>query len=321
MNDSLLRLIEQYGPPLVALLVFAVELGVPTGIPIELALLAVGAYGIGSVPGMIVGLLMVAFADVAGACVLFWISRTGGTRLLGFFMKKTGNEESGETFKRWHGKLGGRDSLAVFVGRTLPLMRKPTTIGAGIVGISFRSFLLGSIPAGFFGSGLPLVIGYLIQDDVQRFADEYTRLSHVLVLISPAIGLLVVSALWVRGGKSLGARFSRTRAVIGLTVIAIAVGFAIYTGWKNEWANDPAEALLPTPLLELWLTTLGALVLVLLGIAVHDIRNSANARHAATGTDRPMLSSTQAMLTIAWVGLVIAVGAFVITLQVRYPVL
>lgn len=321
MNDSLLRLIEQYGPPLVALLVFAVELGVPTGIPIELALLAVGAYGIGSITGMIVGLMMVAFADVAGATVLFWISRTGGTRLLGFFMKKTGNDQSGETFTRWHAKLGGRDSLAVFVGRTLPLMRKPTTIGAGIVGISYRSFLIGSIPAGFFGSGLPLVIGYLIQDDVQRFADEYTRLSHVLVLVSPALGLLAISALWIRAGKSLGARFSRTRAAIGLSVVAIAVGFAIYTGWQNEWANDPAEALLPTPLLELWLITLGALVLALLGIAIHDIRNSANVRHSPSVTSRPALTSTQAMLTIAWVGLVIAVASFVITLQVRYPVL
>ena len=195
--------------------------------------------------------------------MLFWTSHTGGTRILGYFMRKTGNDDGAASTRR-HARLRGHDSLAFFVGHTLPLIRKPTTIGTAIVGIYYRSFVIGAIPAGFLGSGAPLLIGYLIKNDVQRFADEYTRQSHVLVLFSPAAGHAIAGALWVRAGKSRHTRFSRTRAFVGLFVVLIAIGFATYTGWKNEWSQDPVEALLPTPLLELWLATLGGLLLALL---------------------------------------------------------
>ena len=237
---------------------------------------------------------MVAIANFfGGARVLFWNSRTGGTRILGYFMRKTGNDD-GAAFTRWHARLHGHDSLAVFVGRTLPLMRKPTAIRTAIVGNNYRSFVIGAIPAGFLGSGAPLLIGYLIKDDEQRFAAEYTRLSHVLVLFSPAVGLAIAGALWVRTGKSRHTRFSRTRAFAGLFVVVIAIGFATYTGWKNEWSQDPAGALLPTPLLELWLAALGGLLLALLGIAIHDLRNSGNPKSTEDGRQRPRHSATQA---------------------------
>ncbi|HKG24597.1 MAG TPA: hypothetical protein VKB09_03065, partial [Thermomicrobiales bacterium] len=105
-------------------MIFAGELGLPTGIPAEIALLIVGAYGVHSVPGLIGGLILVAIGDLCGTMTLFMAIRTGGVRLLAIIRRRAGADPgSDDVFTRLRRRLHGHDSLAVFVGRLLPLAR------------------------------------------------------------------------------------------------------------------------------------------------------------------------------------------------------
>ena len=53
LHLSILPLIAQYGVFIVALLILVGELGVPTGVPAELALLLTGAYAVHSLKGLV----------------------------------------------------------------------------------------------------------------------------------------------------------------------------------------------------------------------------------------------------------------------------
>jgi hypothetical protein len=77
IDTTILSLIAHYGLPLVALIVCAGELGFPTGVPVEIALLLTGAYAIHSVPMLLVGVILVAAADLLGTTSLHLIMRTG----------------------------------------------------------------------------------------------------------------------------------------------------------------------------------------------------------------------------------------------------
>src|SRR5262249_13189385 len=70
--------VVSHGVPLVALLVFITELGVPTGIPFEVALLLAGATAVHSLQGLVTAVAIVALADLAGTTTLFLIRRSGG---------------------------------------------------------------------------------------------------------------------------------------------------------------------------------------------------------------------------------------------------
>jgi len=82
MESSILPLILHYGVPLVALMLFAGEIGIPTGIPMEITLLLAGAYAVHSLPELLFGLALVTVADLSGTTLLHLVARTGGVRLL-----------------------------------------------------------------------------------------------------------------------------------------------------------------------------------------------------------------------------------------------
>ena len=132
IEASILDLITRHGVLIAALVIFAGELGLPTGIPAEIALMIAGAYGIHSPAGLVGGLLLVAAGDLLGTMTLFLAIRTGGVRLVSIIRKRAGADPTSEdVFTRIRRRLHGHDSLAVFVGRLLPLVRMPVTIWAG----------------------------------------------------------------------------------------------------------------------------------------------------------------------------------------------
>lgn len=311
-------MIQRHGVPLVALLVFAGELGVPTGVPVEVALLVAGSYAIHSLPDLLVGLFLVVAADILGTTTLHLVARTGGVRLLSWLVRREG-AGGVDIMERWRRRLGCHDVAVVFVGRLLPLVRMPVTVAAGLLRLRLRDFLAGAAPAAAIWAGLPLTLGYLFRADVGRFATRYTRFSHLFLVAMPAIGIIGGLAWWVRGGGSVRAKVRRGRSALGLAAVVGSVAYVVKTAWANERATDHGLAALPYPLLGVWLALLAVLALALLGVALADLRVAMRGRARHGPLSRLVVG--EIATTLAWVGLVAVVGAIAIGIELRYPAL
>lgn len=313
----MLDVVGRYGIAIAALVIFAGELGVPTGIPAEILLLIAGAYGVHSFPGLLFGVVIVSIGDILGTMSLFMAVRSGGVRLLQFVRERAGvDPDPNDVFARIRRRLGGHDSLAVFVGRLLPLIRMPATICAGLMRMSPRTFFIGAAPAGSLWAGIPIVLGYALQDRVQSFAENYTRVSHVLILVSPAVGVLVAGIAWIVRGQGGWARFRRGRSFLGFAVAVATSIYLLNIAWQHE-LGTPVRVPLPAPVLQIWLFTLGILALALAGVAFVDLRLARMLNREHKPGSQALIS--EAAVTAAWVGLLIAVGAIVITIEMRYP--
>lgn len=304
--------------PLVALLVCAGEIGVPTGIPVEVALLLAGAYAVHSLPALVAGVLLVALADLLGTTTLHLVVRTGGVRLMERLLRRHDARRE-DAIGRWRRRLGGRDAAVVFVVRLLPLARMWVSIGAGLLRVRFRSFLLGAAPAALLWAGTPLVLGYAFRGDVHRWEARYTTGAHLLLAALPAVGLLTGLAWWIGGGHSLRASVHRGRSALGLIAAVATTAYLVKLAWANEWAVEHGAAALPRPLLLLWLGILASLALVLLGFAYADLRA---ARLVRPPRDRATGGAVAEFArTVLWLGLLGATGVIPFLMEQRYPVL
>jgi len=313
-----LSLILDYGVPLVAVLIFAGELGVPTGIPAEVALLLAGAYAVHSLLGLMAGVALVAVADLLGTTILHLAARTGGVRLLDRILP--GHAAGREAMMApWRRRLGGHDAVVVFVVRLLPLVRMYIAIGSGLLCIRVRHFLLGAAPAALLWAGTPLVLGYVFRADVRGFAAHYTRASHAFLILLPAVGLVSGLVWWIRRGQSLRGRLRRGRSGVGLLAVLATVAYVVKTAWVNELAADRGRVVLPFPLLTIWLLLLGVLAIALLGVAFVDLRTAGRARGRHVLSTRAL--AAEVATTLLWVGLVGGVGAVVTMIELRYPAL
>ncbi len=316
IDTSLLPLILHYGVPLVALLVFVGELGVPTGVPAEVALLLAGSYAVHSLPALIASVLVVSVADLSGTVTLHLVARTGGHRLLTRVLRRHEPGQGGP-LERWHRRLGGHEVATVFLVRLLPLVRMYVAIGTGLMRIRFRNFVLGAAPGALFWVGTPMIVGYLFRADVQRLTARYTAASNVLLVALPLIGLAVWSIWWVRRGDAARARLRRVRVVVGGTAVLVIAGYLAREAWLSEQAVDRGASLFPLPVLVTWLIVLVVLALVLLVLALIDLRGA-----VGSGARQSLLkgpSMVELVSDLAWVILMVTAVAVVTMLELRYP--
>jgi membrane protein DedA with SNARE-associated domain len=317
IEASILDLIARHGVLIAALVIFAGELGLPTGIPAEIALMIAGAYGIHSPAGLVGGLLLVAAGDLLGTMTLFLAIRTGGVRLVSIIRKRAGADPASEdVFTRIRRRLHGHDSLAVFVGRLLPLVRMPVTIWAGLSRMPVRAFVVGAAPAGAIWAGLPIALGYALRVHVHAIAERYTNASHILLIISPAVGLIIAAVTWIRRGKTSLSRLRRGRALAGFAIAAATVVYLGTIAW-HELGRRPVPVMLPKPVLYFWLGALGVLAVALVGIAVVDFQRARSLQPTHRSESEALL--TESVLSSAWVGLVLAIGVVILLIEHRYP--
>lgn len=316
IDASVLSLILRHGVPLVALLICAGEIGVPTGIPAEVALMLAGAYAVHSVPQLIGAVALVSVADLTGTTTLHLVARTGGVRLVDRFISNHGGGRAG-LMAQWRRRLGDRDVLVVFVVRLLPLVRMYIAIGSGLMRIRVRHFLMGAAPAAVIWAGSPVVLGYLFQSRVQSFATHYTRATHLILILLPGVGLISLVLWWIRRGQSMRSKLHRGRSLFGFGVALVAVAYVVRTAWIAEKASDHGRIVLPYPLLVFWLALLGGLAAALLGVAIADARQAHRAHPAAPRPPRPV--AAEIATTLLWVLLVASIGASVVVIELRYP--
>jgi membrane protein DedA with SNARE-associated domain len=233
-EGSLVTVIAHYGVPMVALLLFAGELGIPTGIPIEIALLLTGSYAIHSRSALLLSLALVTVADLLGTTTLHLIARSGGVRLLRRLRRRLPTSQE-SVFDRWRHRLGEHDALVVFVLRLLPIVRMWASVGAGLVSLPFRAFLFGAAPAALIWAGIPLTLGYLFGSQIQTHTSRVALVSHSLLFEVPL--LLVAGALvwWFRSRRASSRRLLRGRTQATTLALLAIVVIAGLTMLGLEW--------------------------------------------------------------------------------------
>ncbi len=303
---------------IIALLVFAGEMGVPTGIALEVALLLAGSYAIHSFPALILGIILVSVADILGTTAIHVISRTGGRRAMLWVLRHQSTWQH-DVLDRWSNRLSGHEVMLVFLVRILPLVRMYISIGSGLLAISFKAFLQGAIPAAFIWVGVPMTLGYLFRDQVHEFAAEYTYAAYVILFALPALGVITAIAGWVRRGGFFRARLHRFRSALGFTVAAIGLAYLIMKVWRlGEMVATGLGALSLLPIYP-WLLVLAALALALLAMAVIDLRAAPRTQQPSNA--RRHLPIVELATTIVWVSLVGGISAIMIGIELHYLVL
>lgn len=186
-----------YGLPLVTLVMFASATGIPTGVPIKLIMLFTGAYLVNSWQMLLPVILVMALAELGGTLVLHGIARTGGVKVL----ERIASDRQARvqaSFEQWQRRLGGRDVAAITVLRLIPFVRMGTTVGAGLVGLKLRDFILGSAIAALIWAGIPLVLGYMFRANLSDLEAAYHAALGALPMTLGLLGLVICAFVLFR---------------------------------------------------------------------------------------------------------------------------
>lgn len=309
MSPTVLDLLGHYGIPFVALVVCAGELGVPTGVPSEILLLLAGSYAVHSVPGLIVAVLAVAIADIAGTTALHLAAAGRGARLLSRVFH---HDPSQSGFVAWgRRRFGGHDAVWIFLGRLVPIIRMPVTVSSGVLRVGLRQFLIGAVPASLLWAGTPLAVGYFFQADVARIEARYAQFSRLLLLALPLLAVIALAAWWTRRGGSRASALRRGRAAVGL--IAAGVAFVALAWIVRAFERSATEgvATLSGSTLVRQSALVGVLALGLLGLAGWDAAIDRRAHRpppSDPGEAANALAPPALVSTAAWLLLVVLVG-------------
>ena len=198
MEETLIR----HGLPLAAGLVFASAAGIPTGVPVKGVLLAAGALLVRTPADLPLVFAVLLLAEVAGTLAVHAVGGLLGPRVV---RRLPGGEERlAGALGRWRAKLGGRDALAVFVLRFVPVVRIGVAAGATTVGLRRRDVLLGAAPASVLWIGVPLGLGWFFGD---RIAGLEAALGEALRPFAAAVLVaLVCVGGWAVARGRIGAR-------------------------------------------------------------------------------------------------------------------
>lgn len=214
LEQTVLALVASHGLPIVALMVFLAELGLPTGMSPKVGLLLAGSVALHSMPDLLVGLLAVTAANLLGACALHFLARTGGARIIARIQRKRPTNAGG-ALERLRARFGGHDIAAIFIGRIVPMVRIYVTIASGLARMSWRDFLLGSAPAALLWSGIPLLLGYCFRGSVQQFTASGSTASLVFFVAVPLIGVVIAAGFALKRKlttlRSVPVRISESR--------------------------------------------------------------------------------------------------------------
>ncbi|MGI9254702.1 MAG: DedA family protein [Thermomicrobiales bacterium] len=181
--------LAEHGLPLAALLVFASSMGIPTGIPIKVVLLGVSSLVLTDAKQLLPAYILLVLAEMAGTMTLHTAAGFLGSRLPDKLEATQIKAQS--ALDTWRVKLGGRDVLAIFILRLVPIVRIGLTVGASTLGIRTRDFVLGALPAAMIWIGLPLGLGWAFRDDIQQLE------AYLSSTLGPAAGTILVIAVIV----------------------------------------------------------------------------------------------------------------------------
>ncbi len=300
-DSSVSPLIAQYGLIAVAVIIFAGEIGLPTLVPGEIALLIAGNQVIHSVPMLFGVILLFGAVDLVATSTIHIASRTGGNRLFSRLLRLTCRKGARPEalLENWRGRLGGYDPVVVFVTRLIPVFRLYASIGSGLIRIRFRHFITGAAPAALVWAAVPLTVGYLLRSQTGGIVSEYPAMMKYVVLVSVG-GTAVVGCIgWLGHAGSREAALRRVRFILGVVAIGGALTRILTFAFPEHVLAENRFSVLFAPEVFIWVTVIGLVGLGLFWIAGYDLRIIC-ARHHRPGFSR--------LSGFAWVSLVALLG-------------
>lgn len=294
-------LIAQYGLVVVALIIFTGEIGLPTLVPGEIALLLAGSQLVHSSTALVAAALLFGTVDLVATSTIHVAARTGGNRLLrrALRMLQRNEEQHEEIIASWRCRLGGHDPLVVFVTRLIPVFRFYASITTGLIRIRFEDFLSGAAPAALLWAATPLALGYALRGEITGIEGEYGVMIRLCIVGTLVMTVLTGAAWCLRRVSSRELR--RMRALAGLAVVA-GISLRVLQATLVTGARHAGALNLSVPTLAAWASVMCALALTAGWIALQDLR-IARGRRATSGR-------IGTLGTVTWVGLLLVIAGF-----------
>jgi len=193
LQDALLAFLDHSQYVGLTLYVFFEEAGVPWPIPAETAIVLMGYQvylGVAN-PWFVVGITV--GAATAGACVLYWVARLGGRRLLhrwGRFLHVTPSRLT--RMEHWFDRYA---APAIIFGRLIPGFRIVVTLVAGVTRANFWVFLPSAALSALVWSLIYMSLGWGLGGEYERVVN--TVRGDPRIGFGVAIGVIAVVAGWL----------------------------------------------------------------------------------------------------------------------------
>jgi membrane protein DedA with SNARE-associated domain len=118
------------------------EIGIPTPGLSQSLLFFAGYQFVSGDPQLGIGIILSAYCgSICGACLIFFLFQLGGNifreKMKRFVAIKPG------TLGKAMDRIRDHSFISILVGRSIPGLMVPTSIGAGILGMRYKDFLLG----------------------------------------------------------------------------------------------------------------------------------------------------------------------------------
>lgn len=178
------------------LVILAEEAGIPLPVPGDLFIAAMGFMAHRGGAAFLPTAAVVTGATVAGATVLYQVSRRAGRPLLVKVARRFGFTAARE--QRLEGWLTHHGAVAVVVGRLIPGLRIVMTVVAGVLRLRPSTFVVGTFFAGIIWSTIYFWLGYVLGEGYERVGGA-AALEGLWPFALGAVALAVLAALaWRR---------------------------------------------------------------------------------------------------------------------------
>lgn len=297
--NTMPALIAQHGLLIVVLIIFFGEIGFPTLVPGEIAILLAGAQVVHSIPVLIGVCALFGAVDILACSTIHVASRTCGNRLLVRLLRhlQSNRKRHEEIIEGWRRKLRGCDALVVFVTRLIPMFRLYASISTGLIRIRFRHFVAGAVPASLVWASTPLIVGYTQRTRVAAVQAHFPALINIVIICTVVILVGTAAAAWVRNAGSHAAGLRRLRFALGLGAVGGALVRLVLVALNVDRVFSYASAVSSAQVISLWVTILSLVALTLLWIAARDL-----------GAIRRHHRNIGAVSVVAWVSLMLMFG-------------
>lgn len=198
---SLFVLLRENDEKALFLLLLIEEMGVPLPLPGDIVIMFAGYRASSGQMSLLVAAVTVVVAVQLGSTILYALSRKLGRTILFRYGKLVRLDQ--ERLTRIEGWIRQRGPVMVLVGRLTPGLRTPTSIMAGVFGISFRHFLFFTTLAAAAWGTFWLLLGFF----GGRTLIPLVRRLHLPIYMVVAALLVLAAALlfyrWRRRRREL----------------------------------------------------------------------------------------------------------------------
>ena len=230
----------------IAIVLFIEEAGIPSPIPGDGLMLMGGVRAAEGHASLLTVLAVEEIATVAGAMVLFSLSRRLGRPAVVRLGRYVGLTD--ERLNRAEARFRHRDQRTVFLGRLIPGLRVPTVVAAGVLGVPVRRFLPAMAAGAMLNLSMFTVLGAVVGRPVVRLFAQLAFPMGAVWSLAALVGLFMLvrefrhslpGKLLVRGSWTGALGAGTIALLVGILVDNVLLDLVTFTGRMLAWGAVP----------------------------------------------------------------------------------